>query len=120
MLSGVVRMSMIVTLTGLVLMPAAGERRTEVRAGKKSGDVVCGSGVIRFNDFEGGFYGIVSDDGRRYDPVALEPSFRVPGLRVRFRLKMRQGAVGYHMWGTSVDVLEIEEVSGSNSGPSRE
>ena len=31
--------------------------------------IVIGTGKIQYSDFEGGFYGIVSDDGEHYDPL---------------------------------------------------
>jgi len=38
------------------------------------------SGTIQYLPFEGGFYGIVEDDLRKYDPVNLESQFAVDGL----------------------------------------
>jgi len=34
-------------------------------------NIVSGTGTVIFLDFEGGFYGILSDDGEHYDPVNL-------------------------------------------------
>ena len=47
-----------------------------------------GTGRIQYNDFEGGFYGIVSDDGEHYDPKNLPDDFKEDGLRVGFKLKI--------------------------------
>jgi len=54
---------------------------------KSDQNIVSGTGAIIFLDFEGGFYGILSDDGEHYDPVNLSKEFQVDGLRVRFEIE---------------------------------
>jgi hypothetical protein len=68
-----------------------------------------GTGTIRFLSFEGGFYGIVSDDGKHYDPSNLSPEFQVNGLRVKFVVSILHVAT-YHMWGVPVWILHIEKL----------
>jgi hypothetical protein len=72
--------------------------------------MVSGTGAIRFLDFEGGFYGIVSDDGKHYDPISLDSEFRVDGMRVRFEVRILQDVASYHMWGEVVSILHIEKL----------
>jgi hypothetical protein len=74
-------------------------------------DVVVETGTIRFLDFEGGFYGIVGDDGRHYDPVNLDRLFRVDGLRVRFALRVIQDRFSIHMWGTVVSIVSMQKLA---------
>lgn len=64
-------------------------------------------GTVRYISIEGGFYGIVSDDGKQYDPVNLPAPFRENNLRVRFRGKVLKDRVGFHMWG---EIFEIESI----------
>jgi|GEM_PF-5516837 len=71
-------------------------------------DAVPFTGRIIFNDFEGGFFGIVTDEGERFDPTNLPDQFEKKGLRVSGRLRPRPDLVGFHMWGTFADVLEIK------------
>jgi hypothetical protein len=76
----------------------------------ESDSIITGSGTIRFINLEDGFFGIVGDDGNRYDPINLEEEFRVDGLRVEFKLKKRPEGVSIHMWGIPVEVLEIKKI----------
>ena len=68
------------------------------------------TGTVVFVGLEGGFYGIITDEGARYDPVNLPPAFQRDGLRVRFRARILKDAAGIHMWGTPVELLHIEEL----------
>ena len=72
--------------------------------------VIESTGTVEYVDLEGGFYGIVAEDGRRFDPTDLGEDFQQDGLRVRFRVRPREGVVGTHMWGTIVEVLEVERL----------
>lgn len=73
-------------------------------------DVVTGTGTIRFLKLEGGFYGIVGDDGEQYDPVNLNAEFQVDGLRVRFEAAVMHNVMTFHMWGTLVSIRTIERL----------
>lgn len=74
---------------------------------------VTGSGTVHFVDLEGGFFGLVADDGTRYLPLNLPPAFRVDGLRVRFRGRPRPEVVTVTQWGTPLELLEIGRLEGS-------
>lgn len=73
-------------------------------------DIVSGIGTIRFLKLEGGFYGIVSDDGEYYDPVNLNGEFKVNGLRVRFEAAIIHDVLTFHMWGSLVSIRTIERL----------
>lgn len=72
------------------------------------------TGTVRYLDFEGGFYGLVADNGEKYDPVNLPKEYKQDGLRVKFQVKEKKGMVGFHMWGKIVEVVEIERLQGRN------
>jgi len=78
--------------------------------------VVEGTGTIVFNDFEGGFYGIVADfpvpkyPTNHLDPINLPPEFREDGLRVWFKVRLRPDLYSFHMWGIMVEILEIKRL----------
>ena len=74
-------------------------------------DVVEEKGEIRYVDLEGGFYGIISYDGEKYDPVNLPNDFKIDGLHVRFRLRVLSEENSFHMWGKVVYLIEIEKIS---------
>jgi hypothetical protein len=73
-------------------------------------DVIQGTGTIRYVDLEGGFYGLIADDGATYAPTPLPDSLRKDGLRVRFRVQETK-ALTTRMWGTPVEGLHIEIAS---------
>lgn len=75
-------------------------------------DYVSGTGTIRFLYFEGGFYGIVSDDGKHYDPGFLSQEFQIDGLRVKFEADTLHLMATIHMWGTPVSIIHIEKLNG--------
>lgn len=75
--------------------------------------VVEGVGTVVFVELEGGFYGIVADDGARYDPLNLPSGFQKDGLRVRFRARILEDAATIHMWGRPIEILHIEAVENS-------
>ena len=80
--------------------------------------IVQGTGTIVYNQIEGGFYGIISDEPihiARYQTVNLDPlnlpdEFKEDGLRVQYTVRLRPGTLSYHMWGITVDILEIEKI----------
>jgi hypothetical protein len=72
--------------------------------------VIHGTGSVKYLSFEGGFYGIVGDDGKRYDPLNLPKKFRADGLRVRFTANLT-GYMSVHMWGHIVKLVSIERLS---------
>jgi hypothetical protein len=68
------------------------------------------TGTIRYLSFEGGFYGIVTDDGQHFDPVNLPDSLKEDGLRIRARVERMRGWVSIHMWGHLVRIITIERL----------
>ncbi len=71
---------------------------------------INGTGTVRFIPIEGGFYGIVGNDGEHYDPINLGKEFQVDGLRVRFEAKKRDDQASFHMWGTLIEIINIERI----------
>ena len=70
--------------------------------------IVSGIGEIVYIDLEGGFYGIITDEGMCYDPINLPLEFQEDGLRISFKAILMAGYVNFHMWGIIVDIIEIE------------
>ena len=67
-------------------------------------------GVVTYMDLEGGFYGILGDDGGKYFPINLGVEFREDGLRVRFTMKERKDIMTTTMWGTTIEVTGMERM----------
>ena len=67
-------------------------------------------GTVKYIGLEGGFFGVIGDDGTRYDPINLPASFAVDGLRVKAQIQLRPDSMGIHMWGEMVEIIQIEGV----------
>jgi hypothetical protein len=70
---------------------------------------VTGSGTIRFIALEGGFYGILADDGNQFHPVNLDETYRVDGRRISFSAQLSDTATVV-MWGEPVRITAIEDI----------
>lgn len=77
---------------------------------KSDNDIIFDTGKVVFCSFEGGFYGIVADDGSNYDPINLPDEFKIPNLLIEFIAKMRYDLVSYHMWGDIIELIYINYV----------
>lgn len=99
-------MRLMCLLTAVVLIASActpGNNAT-------SDNVIEATGTVQYIDLEGGFFGLVADDGSRYDPAGLPEAFQEDGLRVEFRAEPREGVMTTRMWGQIVRVIEIERL----------
>ena len=70
--------------------------------------IISGTGEVQYIDLEDGFYGIITDDGECYDPINLPSEFKEDSLQINFKAKILGDYVNYHMWGTIIEILEIE------------
>ncbi len=84
---------------------------TPVPSPLENRSIINRTGTVRFNPIEGGFYGIESDTGERYDPINLHKEFQVDGLRVRFEGRKREDMASFHMWGTLIEIIKIEKLN---------
>ena len=74
-------------------------------------DIVYVIGTVEYIDLEGGFYGIIGNDGKHYDPINLGPEFQEDCLRIYFEAKIREDVASTHMWGIPVEITRIEELA---------
>lgn len=63
-------------------------------------------GVVSFVDVEGGCWKIVYDN-TSYEPVNLDPDYRVDGLRVEFSARLATDVGSLCMVGTLVEITSI-------------
>lgn len=69
------------------------------------------TGTVTHVEVEGGFWGIMGDDGVPYHPIEGFPSgFEKEGLRIRAKAKDFDGMTMF-MWGRPVVVQSIEELN---------
>ena len=72
-----------------------------------SDSTVVIEGRVSYKDIEGGFWAIDADDGRRFMPLNLPGAFQQDDLRVTVKANLRPDVVGLHMYGPSIEILEI-------------
>lgn len=65
------------------------------------------TGTVSHKNFEGGFFAIDADDGKRYDPISLPEQFRKDGLKVKVTARLKPNAVSFHMYGSIIEILDI-------------
>lgn len=75
-----------------------------------SDSIVTGTGTVQYIELEGGFYGIVTDDGDKLDPENLPEDLQEDGVRVRFRVTKKENMMTTRMWGTVVKIDDIERL----------
>ena len=77
------------------------------------------SGVVKYVDLAGGFYGIAGDDGVKYQPSNLPYKFRKDGLAVKFKARSQEDKVNFLMWGTAMEIITMNPVAGTVSDAER-
>ena len=65
-------------------------------------------GFIKYVELEGGFFGIMTEDGTKFFPEYLEQDFKQDGLAVRVQAKPQEQILGIQMWGTPIEIIKIE------------
>jgi hypothetical protein len=56
----------------------------------------------------GGFFGILADDGRQYEPANLDVGYHVEGLKIAFSGQRDTTKLGEHAWGNPVEIAKVE------------
>ncbi|MEN6411601.1 MAG: hypothetical protein ABFC84_02415 [Veillonellales bacterium] len=92
---------MILIMAMLLLFPL-----TVFSAPAADENVIWIKGTVRYAVTEG-TYGILSDKGKKYQPVRLSKEFRKDGLAVVCQVRLRDDLVGARMWGRAVEILQI-------------
>lgn len=85
-----------------------GGEPNEEEPSEPGSQVISGIGTVYYMDLEGGFFGIVGDDGRQYQPINLAANLQEDGLRLSFTGEIVEDFVDMYMWGIP---LVIEEAS---------
>ena len=70
-------------------------------------DVFSMQGTVVYQNVEGGVFVIISDDGRVYDPVNLEDSFKQNGLKVNIKARYQKDVMSSRMVGTIIEIIDI-------------
>jgi hypothetical protein len=71
------------------------------------------TGQIRYQNFEGGFYSFIANDGKKYMPSGLKEEHRKNGLIVEMKVQPITDRMTTQQFGTLVKVLEIKIIDDS-------
>lgn len=64
-------------------------------------------GKVVYLAMEGGFYGIISREGRKYLASNLPSLLQQANLRVRGKAVSQPNTLGIHQWGEYIQLLDI-------------
>lgn len=84
------------------------------------GDGIMLQGTVRYMNLEGGFWGIVADNGQKILPKNLPAEYRKDGLRLSFSAQEITGMMTIQQWGTLSNLSEISvigQVDSQSSDP---
>lgn len=66
------------------------------------------SGIITYQELEGGFYSLIATDGQKYTFSNLPEEYKVDGLHVRVTAIPQHNAYTITQFGTLLNLIEIE------------
>ena len=66
-------------------------------------------GTVSYKEFEGGFWAIDADDGRKFLPLTLPETFRQDGLKVTVEANEKPDVVDIYMYGTPIEIVTIDK-----------
>jgi hypothetical protein len=67
-------------------------------------------GKVKYLDFEGGFWGIVGDDGKEYRPVAMPEQLKHDGEAIEVTVRSVDEGMSIHMWGEPVKIVAFHTI----------
>jgi len=87
--------------------PRSGQPAAAQNASLSQTDTFVLQGIVVKKDLEGGFFAIVGDDGRIYEPLNLPEAFKSNGVRIKATVRVRDDVGSIHMVGDIVDIVDI-------------
>lgn len=80
-----------------------------VFAGSSAHETIQMKGTVRYIAADG-TYGILGENGKKYQPVRLSKEYRKEGLAVAFDAKIREDLIGARMWGSAIEITRIAKL----------
>jgi len=71
-------------------------------------------GTVQYYNLEGGFYGIVTTDGKRILPMNLSKEYKIIGAVIKFRGKALDVKT-IQQWGTPFKLTEVQLISAGSA-----
>lgn len=68
------------------------------------------TGEVIYVPVEGGFYGIISSNGQKLNPMNLDESLKREGTALEGVYRVREDVVGFRQWGTTVELIHQKPV----------
>ena len=65
------------------------------------------TGKVVYQDFSGGFWGIISDSGKEYRPVNFPNQLKKKGASVEIVIRKVKDEVSMFMWGEPVKIISF-------------
>jgi len=75
---------------------------------KKPQEMQWRTGTIQFMEFEGGFFGLVTDKGEKLLPMNLAKEYQQVGAIVKVQGKFVTDMMTIQQWGTPYKITKIE------------
>jgi hypothetical protein len=66
--------------------------------------------TVKYHDFEGGFFGLVSATGKNLLPINLRQEYKVDGTELRVRGHIIEGMMSIQQWGVAFKIIEVDLV----------
>ncbi|MFS1424345.1 hypothetical protein [Shewanella sp. 10N.286.48.B5] len=100
----------------VVEAPEAEDVKADIQSQK---GIVMLEGTVRFFDLEGGFWGILTDDGQQILPSNLAKEYQKDGLRLSFSTTEVTDMMTIQQWGilstlSNIEVIGQVESKGGN------
>jgi hypothetical protein len=72
--------------------------------------------TVKYMNLEGGFFGLVSKEGKHWLPMNLNKSFQQDGAVIKVRGNPLTGVMTIQQWGTPFSITHIELISAGRKG----
>lgn len=66
---------------------------------------------VIFLEFEGGFYGLVTNTGEKLLPMNLATEYKVVGTKLKIQGKKIEDMMTIQQWGTPFEINQVELIS---------
>ncbi|MCP4984957.1 MAG: hypothetical protein GY928_02475 [Colwellia sp.] len=64
--------------------------------------------TVKHYDFEGGFFGLVSNSGEKLLPMNLAKKYKIAGTTLKIRGHTIKSMMTIQQWGTAFEIIEVE------------